>query len=178
MTQTPHGSGIGPETPATTTRSTRRTRRTRRLAIIGALALVLVAGAVLAGMKMTGARSGTITSSATEINIAVKCSYIAGIERSPYSAGTHSKAALTFTADASAHFDAGTTVQVSVRTGISPATYVDQTTDTNTVTATSGAYVGAIKFDYPSGGTTYAVSWGSTNHSADPYYSLVWCPRV
>ena len=65
MTATPNDTGMGPEAPATTTRSS---RRTRRLAIVGALALVLVAGAVLVGVKTTGARSG-----ATQSAIGVKC---------------------------------------------------------------------------------------------------------
>ncbi len=52
MADTQPGTGMGPETPATTT------RRTRRLALIGALALVLVAGAVLIGVSTSGARSG------------------------------------------------------------------------------------------------------------------------
>ena len=62
MTATPPSTGMEADTPATTTRST---RRTRRLAIIGALALVLVAGAVLVGVKTTGARSGASYTGAT-----------------------------------------------------------------------------------------------------------------
>ena len=66
MTDTQPDTGMGPETPATSTRSN---RRTRRLAIIGALALVLVAGAVLVGVKTTGGRSGaTYTVGATCAN--------------------------------------------------------------------------------------------------------------
>jgi len=61
MTETPPDTGMGAEAPATTTRST---RRTRRLAIIGALALVLIAGAVLVGTKVTGSRSGTVSTGA------------------------------------------------------------------------------------------------------------------
>lgn len=49
--------GMGPDAPATATRSS---RRSRRLAIVGALALVLVAGAVFVGVKTTGARGGYI----------------------------------------------------------------------------------------------------------------------
>lgn len=55
MTDTPNATGMGPDVPATATRST---RRTRRLAIIGALAIVLIAGAVLVGARVTGSRSG------------------------------------------------------------------------------------------------------------------------
>jgi len=57
MTDTLNESGLGPETPASARRST---RRTRRVAIIGALALVLVAGAVLVGVTTSGARGGYI----------------------------------------------------------------------------------------------------------------------
>ncbi|MCX6460627.1 MAG: hypothetical protein NTZ03_09995 [Actinobacteria bacterium] len=57
MTETSSDNDMGPDTPASPARST---RRTRRLAIIGALALVLVAGAVLVGVKTTGARSGAL----------------------------------------------------------------------------------------------------------------------
>ena len=56
MADTSSDAGMGPDVPATTTRST---RRTRRLAIIGAVALVVVAGAVLGGAQVTGSRSGT-----------------------------------------------------------------------------------------------------------------------
>jgi len=48
----------GPTNDTGPTAPTRSSRRTRRLTIIGALALVLVAGAVLVGVKTTGARSG------------------------------------------------------------------------------------------------------------------------
>ena len=58
MTDTPPDTGMGPETPVTTARST---RRTRRLAIIGVLALVLIAGAVFVGAQVTGSRSGATT---------------------------------------------------------------------------------------------------------------------
>lgn len=57
MTATSPDNDMGPDTPSSSARST---RRTRRLAIIGALALVIVAGAVLVGVKTTGARSGTL----------------------------------------------------------------------------------------------------------------------
>ena len=62
MTDIQPDTGMGPETPATSTRSN---RRTRRLAIVGALALVLVAGALLVGVKTTGGGSGAIYSGAT-----------------------------------------------------------------------------------------------------------------
>ena len=55
MSATPPDSDMGPDAPTTSTRSH---RRTRNLTIIGALALVLVAGAVLVGVRTTGARSG------------------------------------------------------------------------------------------------------------------------
>ena len=61
MADTSSDTGMGPDVPTTTARST---RRTRRMAIIGALALVIVAGAVLVGVKTTGARSGAISTAA------------------------------------------------------------------------------------------------------------------
>ncbi len=61
MSATPPDNDMGPDAPTTSTRSH---RRTRNLTIIGALALVLVAGAVLVGVRTTGARSGALTCSA------------------------------------------------------------------------------------------------------------------
>ena len=66
MTDAPNDTGMVSDVPATTTPST---RRTRRLTVIGALALVLVAGAVLVGAKASGARSGSLT----QVPIGVKC---------------------------------------------------------------------------------------------------------
>ena len=70
MTATPPDTGMGPETPSVTTRSI---RRTRRLTIVGVLALVLVAGAVLVGVTTTGARSGSLSTEATKVNTSLYC---------------------------------------------------------------------------------------------------------
>ncbi|MCX6459146.1 MAG: hypothetical protein NTZ03_02435 [Actinobacteria bacterium] len=64
MSATPHDNDMGPDAPITSTRSH---RRTRNLTIIGALALVLVAGAVLVGVRTTGARSGALCSTACAV---------------------------------------------------------------------------------------------------------------
>ncbi|MEI6372562.1 MAG: hypothetical protein WCP26_02160 [Actinomycetes bacterium] len=69
MTDSSDDRGMGTDEPATANRST---RRTRRLAIVGALALVLVAGAVLVGVKTTGARSGALSST----NATVTCAFV------------------------------------------------------------------------------------------------------
>jgi len=89
MTDTSNGTGMGPQTPATTTRSS---RRTRRIAIISTLALVLVAGAVLVGVKTTGARSGALTAS----TIGVKC-VTPGLRNGAY------PITVTFTTDNTTH---------------------------------------------------------------------------
>ena len=58
--------GMGSDVPPD---STRVTPRARRMAIIGVIALVLVAGAVVVGVRTTGARSGALTTAA------LVCSY-------------------------------------------------------------------------------------------------------
>ena len=67
MTAAPHDNGMGSDEPPA-----RSARHTRRLAIVGALALVLVAGAVLVGVKTTGARSGALSST----NATVTCAFV------------------------------------------------------------------------------------------------------
>ncbi|MEI6372800.1 MAG: hypothetical protein WCP26_03370 [Actinomycetes bacterium] len=78
MNPTPADEGIAPEAPSDASPSTRSKRRTRRLSIIGALALILIAGAVLVGIKSTGARSGAINISS------ISCLY-------PASTGAHAE---------------------------------------------------------------------------------------
>ena len=65
MADTSHDRGMGADEPPA-----RSARHTRRLAIVGALALVLVAGAVLVGVKTTGSRSGALTSSSATVTCA------------------------------------------------------------------------------------------------------------
>ena len=67
MTDTSHDHGMGADES-----TTHSGRHTRRLAIVGVLALVLVAGAVLVGVKSTGARSGATTST----NVTVTCAFV------------------------------------------------------------------------------------------------------
>ena len=90
MTDAPNDTGMGSDVPATTTRST---RRTRRLTVIGALALVLVAGAVLVGAKASGARSGATV---TQYAIGVKC-VTPGLTNGVY------PITVTFTGDSTKH---------------------------------------------------------------------------
>lgn len=59
MSETPASEGMGPEEPMG---SSRQRHRNRNLVIIGAIALVLVAGTTLVGSLTSGGRSGTVTS--------------------------------------------------------------------------------------------------------------------
>ncbi|MEI6373283.1 MAG: hypothetical protein WCP26_05835 [Actinomycetes bacterium] len=174
MTDTRPDTGMGSEEPVKTSGSR---DRTRRIGIIGALAGVVVIGAVLIGVMTGGSRSGAIASSATQVSITATCSTIPVVERSPFNPTIPAKSKITFTANASTHFDAATTVQVWLRTSVNPDAYSVQTTETNAVTATAGAYAGEITFVHAASGQTYAVSWGGANHVADPYYSLAWCAK-
>ena len=59
MSEAPAGTGMGPDEPVGSTRSN---HRSRNMIIWGGLALVLVAGVILAGVIPTGDRAGTTTS--------------------------------------------------------------------------------------------------------------------
>ena len=67
MTDTSHDHGMGADEP-----TTHSGRHTRRLAIVGVLAIMLVAGAVLVGVKSTGARSGALSST----DATVTCAFV------------------------------------------------------------------------------------------------------
>ena len=56
MNETPSNTGMGPDEPVGSTRSN---HRSRNMVIFGGLALVLVAGVILAGVIPTGDRAGT-----------------------------------------------------------------------------------------------------------------------
>ena len=56
MSETPASTGMGPDEPVGSTRSG---HRSRNMVILGGLALVLVAGVILAGVIPTGDRAGT-----------------------------------------------------------------------------------------------------------------------
>ena len=60
MNETPSNTGMGPDEPVGSSRSG---HRSRNMVILGGLALVLVAGVILAGVIPTGDRAGTTTSS-------------------------------------------------------------------------------------------------------------------
>ncbi len=62
MSETPNSAGNGPDEPVG---SSRQRHRNRNLVIIGAIALVLVAGTTLVGSLTSGGRSGTVTSIGT-----------------------------------------------------------------------------------------------------------------
>jgi hypothetical protein len=168
MTATPPDTGMGPETPFVTTRSI---RRTRRLTIVGALALVLVAGAVLVGVTTTGARSGSLSSTATKVNTSLTCSRSWRMEdEEDYN---HPLQQLWWTIPSGT--PAGTTFSAYQRTGTSP---------TYTYSATLGSWktnpsvtFGAIEIEVPTGtpASTYVITWGASS-TGDLYFSEVLCP--
>ncbi len=59
MSEAPAGTGMGPDEPVGSSRSN---HRNRNMFILGGLALVLVAGVILAGVIPTGDRAGTTAS--------------------------------------------------------------------------------------------------------------------
>ena len=168
MTATPPDNGMGPETPSGTTRST---RRTRRLTIVGVLALVLVAGAVLVGVTTTGARSGKLSTVATKVNTGLTCSRNWRMEyEEDYN---HPLQELWWTIPNGT--PAGTTFNAYQRTGTSPP---------YTYSATLGSWTtnpqvtfGAIEIEVPTGtpAQTYVITWGASS-AGDLYYSEVLCP--
>ena len=145
MTDTAPDTGMGPEPPATAASST---RRTRRLAIVGALALVLVAGAVLVGVKTTGARSGSLTSTAVREPIGLKCVW-----------GDFMGAELLG-------------VQWATNDGTSHRVYYKIGAQEYTVEATT---IGSIVTTDGYRGRDYYVSWGSANNAADTKYDFITC---
>ena len=145
MTDTAPDTGMGPEAPATAVSST---RRTRRLAIVGALALVLVAGAVLVGVKTTGARSGSLTSTAVREPIGLKCVW-----------GEFMGSELLG-------------VQWTTNDGSSHRVYYKSGAQEYTVEATT---IGSIVTTDGYRGRDYYVSWGSANNAADTKYDFITC---
>ena len=163
MTATPPENGMGPEAPVATARSA---RRTRRLAIIGALALVLVAGAVLVGVTATGSRSGTLSTQATKVDTKMWCSRSYRMEfeedyRFP-------NVWLVWTIPSGT--TAGTAFSAYQRTGTSP---------NFTYSALLGSTaLSSINFDVATHqtGQTYVITWGrATPTVEDTKYSEVWC---
>jgi len=171
MTATPPDTGMGPATPAVSTRST---RRTRRLAIVGALALVLVAGAVLVGVTTTGARSGLLSSTATKVNTGLYCfrSYNAD-----YSGDTGDPTvwlAWKLPSDAPDN----TIYRAYQRTNsLAPFTYSDELGRAQKSDLARMAD-GSIPIDFSVTDTsaqTYVITWGASS-TGDLYYSEVSCP--
>ena len=161
MTEPSPDSGMGPDLPATTTRST---RRTRSVAIIGALALVLVAGAVLVGVKTTGARSGALSISATRVTLpGLACKHavipqgggwvpvIVGME---WTKGTTPPTNATSTTTYKYYY---------MRKGDSTEYQLAQSTSHS------------VDFGAEGTGLPYLVSWGSVNNTADTTYDKVYC---
>jgi len=168
MTATPPDTGMGPATPSVSTRST---RRTRRLAIVGALALVLVAGAVLVGVTTTGARSGTLSTAATKVNTSLTCSRSWRMEYDEdYN---HPLQQLWWTIPSGT--PTGTTFNAYQRTGTSPPYTYSATS--GSWTTTSSVTFGAIEFEVSLGkpASTYVITWGASS-TGDLYYSEVSCP--
>jgi len=115
---------------------------------VGALALVLVAGAVLVGVKTTGARSGSLTSTAVRQSIGMKCVW-----------GEFMGAELLG-------------VQWATNDGTSHRVYYKIGPQEYTVEATT---VGSIVTSDGYRGRDYYVSWGSANNAADTKYDFITC---
>ena len=158
------------ETPT----ATRSTRRTRRLVIVGAVALVLVAGAVVVGVTTTGSRSGTVSTVATkDDSVVLTCT------RVNWGGGDNMTIQLDWTA-----LPAGSsTPSVWERSGVSPnvtynpnvgrnVTWWPNTTQPSRVTF----WVNAAN-SYA--GRTEVITWKPAGTSGtDTKYAEVWCPKV
>ena len=171
MTDTPSDTTMGPDVPTTKTRST---RRTRRLAIIGVLALVLVAGAVLVGVKTTGSRSGTVSTAATkDPSVTLTCTR-------EHPGAWDMSITLNWTA-----LPAGSSrPTVWERGGSSPNfTYNSNVGDYVVYSPAYPGYPTQVTFhplianNYS--GRTEVISWKPNGTSGtDTSYAEVWCPKV
>jgi len=153
---------MGSDLPVTTTRSI---RRTRRVAIIGALALVLVAGAVLVGVKTTGARSGALSSSPTRVTLpGLACKHAVsgefGGNMVPVIVGME-----------------WTTSDVLPTNATSTTTYkyYYMVKGDNHEYQLAQSTSHSVDFDASGTGLPYLVSWGSENNTADTTYDKVYC---
>ncbi len=166
MADAPADTGTGPDVPAATT-TTRSTRRTRRLAIIGALALVLVASAVLVGVKTTGARSGTVSTGATKsASVTLSCYR--------YSTNASSSYPTNIQLSWSALPSGSSTPTVWERQGVAGNfTYVSPGTNIN-------YYPTNALFVVPNGnGRTLVVTWRPAGTTGDDTtYAELWCPKL
>ena len=190
MADTPPDTGMGPDIPTTASRST---RRTRRLAIIGALALVLVAGAVLVGVKSTGARSGTLnTNGMTLVDSTMSCTTY--WDQGGY---THPSVSFSWTPvnggqtmanggsrDAQFSIFDGTTVWYAAasipQTGYSDSDTYVKNFSPFTAKLTKTMWVGSRS------GRTMTITWGGKDYwdiqglhkGIDTKYSEIWCAGI
>ena len=166
MTATPPETGMGPEAPMATARSA---RRTRRLAIIGALALVLVAGAVLVGVTATGPRSGTLATQATKVSTSLYCFRSYNAEY----AGDTSTPAVWLAWKFPAGTPSTTTYRAYQRTGTSP-NFVYGGELASTVQSSAAKMAdGSIAVGFESPDTTaqtFVITWGRTTPTGDDTY--------
>jgi len=159
MTEPSPDTGMGSDLPVTTTRSI---RRTRRVAIIGALALVLVAGAVLVGVKTTGARSGALLTSATRVTLpGLKC-------KTAISFGDNTNLVIV-----GMEWQNGTLPTNATSTTTYKYYYMVKGDNHEYQLAQSTSH--SVDFDASGTGLPYLVSWGSENNTADTTYDKVYC---
>ena len=162
MADTSHDRGMGADEPPA-----RSARHTRRLAIVGALALVLVAGAVLVGVKTTGARSGTVSTGATKsASVTLSCYR--------YSTNASSSYPTNIQLSWSALPSGSSTPTVWERQGVAGNfTYVSPGTNIN-------YYPTNALFVVPNGnGRTLVVTWRPAGTTGDDTtYAELWCPKL
>jgi len=173
MTATPPGTGMGPENPVTSTRSA---KRTRRMIVVGALALVLVAGAVLVGVRTAGTRSGALSSAAVNVNTGLHCSRDYNAEYS----GDTSNPDVWLIWNIPAGSPGSTVYRAYQRTGTKPAfTYSAELTSTVQSQAAHWASGGGIAFAFDTPNTsaqTFVITWGRTTSTGeDTMFSEVLC---
>ena len=164
MSETPPDTGMGPDEPAASPRSA---RRNRRLAIVGALALVLVAGAVLVGVTTSGSRSGTLAATATRVNASMSC--MRSLDSNNYPNVYLDWTIPTGTAR-------GTTFRVFLKT--TTPTYADTSAKASKqFTTTYPSTSMEVEYTAANANQTYVLTWGRTSSTgADDKYDEFLCP--
>jgi hypothetical protein len=169
MTETPTDTGMGSDIPPTSTRST---RRTRRLAIIGALALVLVAGVVVIGLRAEGSRSGALSSTATKVSARITCVTGYNIQNGSLYY-TDRYIVLYFPTGT----PAGSVFTAYERFGMSP----NFTYSTGRASGAITAVQAQVSFSIPTvrypGGQTFVVTWSPNSSGEDTLFSEIYCPK-
>lgn len=165
MSETPPDTGMGPDEPAASPRSA---RRNRRLAVVGALALVLVAGAVLVGVTTSGSRSGTLAAAAARVSTSMSCS------RS-LDSNNNESVFLSWTIPPGTA--RGTTFRVFLKT--TTPTYADTTARASReYTATYPSTSMEVEYVATNTNQTYVLTWGRTSPTGtDDKYDELFCLR-